>query len=922
MDCTYHIGSQILSICIAPHKCQFQRKLCDKCFYEHEVENKEMISISKFNEMVKKKFQECKLEDTSELTEQKMNFKYMLSQSKNNFIKFLEYLSESIKQIFDMIELQTTQYAHLFNQNINPIKLSNCDLEKLISILQGKNMVGQVEQNNFYQNKLEELRVYWDQEEKLFIRNIQEKLSGVLSIIEQQSSKFTGETKDIQRSDFQFKDFQITTTEQIARNREQKFVKDNSSLRKDSIIEPNREPENFTNLEQIQNLKWFGKYGQNNIKLGLWEATWQGEKIQSVGGQYSLDGEKQGRWIEIIKNYQNLAQVFEVGEYVRDQKKGIWKYIYENKEIGGGAYSREGLKIGKWMELSKGFWKYSQVTHQGEYYRGKRIGRWDIFKRKQKSGSFSKIGGGSYDDSGAEVKIGDWVEIMDRFNSDTQIMCSGRYQNGRKIGRWNLYNKKYSIGGGSYDEGCGGVKQGDWVEVMDFFSSNSQLTYLGEQKNGIKVGRWDIQYKCQGKSRIIEGGKYEEADYEQKVGNWVEISYNFKSGFQLILNGSYMGGKKVGRWDIWNNYKGNNEKIEDGSQQSQGDEIKEVDWEKVLDNFKDISQLISNGQYKNGHKVGRWDIWYKYEGKNEKIGGGYYEENEQKEGYWVEISNNFTNNSQITYNGKYLNGKKIGIWEICHRKQGHSDFSKIGCGSYDEEGNELKVGDWVDISDDWKDFCQITYKGEYKNGRKFGSWDIEEIIDIKKPFKIMAGGQYDKVGYGVKLGKWVELHHEFLSQATFHGEYRNGRKVNKWDIYLNQNGKREYIGGGFYDDQESANLGPVKKGKWIELDDRFQEDCRVTHQGEYSNNNKVGRWDCYLSNYKIGGGLYNENGIKDGLWLQLTESFSIYNLVIHMGLVKNGKKVKTWNVMKINIQGDVFIYEKIADIEYQDEKIE
>ncbi|CAK66083.1 unnamed protein product (macronuclear) [Paramecium tetraurelia] len=417
------------------------------------------------------------------------------------------------------------------------------------------------------------------------------------------------------------------------------------------------------------------------------------------------------------------------------------------------------------------------------------------------------------------------------------------------------------------------------------------------------------------------GGCYEEPDYEQKVGNWVEISNNFKNGSQLTLNGLYKSGKKVGKWDILYNYKGKNEKIFNninpieyrggGSYEIGGDELKEGNWVEVLDNFKDNSQLTQNGVYKNGKKVGRWDIWFNYKGNNEQmqyfiIGGGYYEENEQKEGSWVEISNIFTDISQIIYSGKYINGKKIGIWEICHRKQDVNLYLIIlicqfygnysGGGSYDEKGNELKVGDWVDISDDWKDFCQITYKGEYKNGRKFGSWDIEEIIDFKKPLKIMqtkesnqyrAGGQYDKVGYGVKLGKWIELHHEFLTQATFHGEYRNGRKVNKWDIYLKQNGKNEYIGGGLYDDQESENLGPVKQGKWIELDDRFQEyqdqmlfirDCRATHQGEYSNNKKFGRWDSYFSNYQIGGGLYNENGVKEGFWSQLSESFSMLDI--------------------------------------------
>ncbi|CAK66082.1 unnamed protein product (macronuclear) [Paramecium tetraurelia] len=469
MNCNYHIQNQISFICLAPHKCQNQRKLCDECFQEHGVEVQFLIPINGLQEIVKKKFQELKLGDISEISVQRINFKSMLSQSQSKFKQILDQFSESAQYIFDMIELQTKSYVHLINQNINPAELSNYDLEILIQILKGESINDWIEQKNIYLNKLEELKVYWDQEEKLFISNIQDKLRGLLSINEQQSSKFTGQTKEIQKSYFQFKALQITTTEQMSRNEKQNFVKDNSNLRIDSIIEDKREPEDLTNLEQIQHLKWVGKYGQNNKKIGLWEATWQGEKIQRVGGEYSFDGKKQGKWIEIIENYQILAQVFKVGEYVRGQKIGFWKYVYENKEMyklinqfnnnrGGGVYSTEGLKIGKWIELSKGFWKYSQVTHQGEYHNGKKVGRWDIFNRKYRSGSSSKIfqqnnnlekqyisGGGSYDEAGAEFKIGYWVEMMDILNSDCQIMTSGRYQNGKKIGRWNLYNKKSSM---------------------------------------------------------------------------------------------------------------------------------------------------------------------------------------------------------------------------------------------------------------------------------------------------------------------------------------------------------------------------------------------------------------------------------------------------------------------------------------------
>ncbi|CAK67651.1 unnamed protein product (macronuclear) [Paramecium tetraurelia] len=48
-------------------------------------------------------------------------------------------------------------------------------------------------------------------------------------------------------------------------------------------------------------------------------------------------------------------------------------------------------------------------------------------------------------------------------------------------------------GGGSYDEE--GNKLGNWVEVSEDFSEESQVTYVGVYNNGKKVGRWDIWYQ-------------------------------------------------------------------------------------------------------------------------------------------------------------------------------------------------------------------------------------------------------------------------------------------------------------------------------------------------------------------------------------------------------------------------------------------
>lgn len=58
----------------------------------------------------------------------------------------------------------------------------------------------------------------------------------------------------------------------------------------------------------------------------------------------------------------------------------------------------------------------------------------------------------------------------------------------------------------------------------------------------------------------------------------------------------------------------------------------------------------------------------------------------------------------------------------CKRCYNFNLFS--GGGSYDEEGQEIKIGKWTEKSDGYLDRSQVTYNGEYKNDKKVGRWDI------------------------------------------------------------------------------------------------------------------------------------------------------------------------------------------------------
>ncbi|CAD8128885.1 unnamed protein product [Paramecium sonneborni] len=48
-----------------------------------------------------------------------------------------------------------------------------------------------------------------------------------------------------------------------------------------------------------------------------------------------------------------------------------------------------------------------------------------------------------------------------------------------------------------------------------------------------------------------------------------------------------------------------------------------------------------------------------------------------------------------------------------------------GGGSYDQEGNQIKIGKWIELVEGFYCEKQVYYKGEYNmNGMKVGRWDI------------------------------------------------------------------------------------------------------------------------------------------------------------------------------------------------------
>ncbi|CAD8129360.1 unnamed protein product [Paramecium sonneborni] len=74
---------------------------------------------------------------------------------------------------------------------------------------------------------------------------------------------------------------------------------------------------------------------------------------------------------------------------------------------------------------------------------------------------------------------------------------------------------------------------------------------------------------------------------------------------------------------------------------------------------------------------------------------------------------------------------KVGRWDIMYSHLNKKEYKQIGGGSYNQEGNQKKIGKWIELDEGfyYNYYNQITYNGEYNmNGKKVGKWDILYIM--------------------------------------------------------------------------------------------------------------------------------------------------------------------------------------------------
>ncbi|CAD8155993.1 unnamed protein product [Paramecium octaurelia] len=323
---------------------------------------------------------------------------------------------------------------------------------------------------------------------------------------------------------------------------------------------------------------------------------------------------------------------------------------------------------------------------------------------------------------------------------------------------------------------------------------------------------------------------------------------------------------------------------------------KKTDNLEIIKNIEMIKYAKWDGESNNDNmKCGNWQAFW----KGKKLGvGGYYNKSNLKTGKWLEFFNQYWDRCQVILKGEYKNGKKFGIWEMQYRQQQREQFQimqfkLIYLKQYKEvyalmtKTDSNKEGHLKYLNN-----FGILEFGEYRDGKKVGKWDI-----LSKQSIILAGGNYNQKG--LKDGRWVELEQHFWiqNQVIQIGDYQNGIKVGFWKIQFKMTELFDYqdIGGGLY-------INNKKTGRWKEIHDNFHNQCQVIYAGEYFNGVKIGQWNTQYKGIRqdefniIGGGLYF-NGRKIKQWVDLHPNFENQRQVIQTGVYDEGLKQGQWKIL-------------------------
>ncbi len=248
-----------------------------------------------------------------------------------------------------------------------------------------------------------------------------------------------------------------------------------------------------------------------------------------------------------------------------------------------------------------------------------------------------------------------------------------------------------------------------------------------------------------------------------------------------------------------------------------------------------------------------------------------FNENNEKQGQWMEFYKNLNVKSETNYD----NGKKNGIF-----KEYDNDGKITLLLKYDDDKistNKNIEKDSVDVINKYDNSGRLIFSGTYrdtipvgihrffdKNGNVVNSFIFNE--DGKK----VAEGIITKEGK--KEGKWKYFNDK--GNLKSEGNYVNNKRNGRWKYYFN-NGKVEQTGD-FKNDMNDGvwtwflDNGEIRKeeyylnGKEDGESVEYDETGKIIEKGEYIEGEKEGEWYHYINDHKEIGSYVT--GLRDGKW--------------------------------------------------------
>jgi len=402
------------------------------------------------------------------------------------------------------------------------------------------------------------------------------------------------------------------------------------------------------------------------------------------------------------------------------------------------------------------------------------------------------------------------------YNHKGLMYLSYTYKNSRKTGPKMVYAplaKDSSIGMISSNESF----INDTLQGLAYYYKDGKLHQTIFYKDGLAEGKSFqfspdslitsiITYKGGYIKSVVTINQYNSQGH--KEGLW----QTFYPDGTVKWEGSYVDGKRDGYFKTY---------TENGSLKTIDKYINDVlqldapelaKLEVKSEYFAD-GRIKSSGPYKNGMPFGAHRV-YDTNGTVLKaqiydsgrvVAEGILDEGNLQQGNWKE----FHPNGQVSAEGNYVNGVKVGPW-----KYYYMNGAKFEDGKYDQRGRP--IGRWIWYYDDEK----VLRESNFHQGLQDG-----DFVEYDETGGVITKGEYLD---GLKEGRWVYQ----LGNYKSIGKYTDDLQDSVWKEYYVDNGRLRFEG--------AYNQGR-EDGKYV----WYYPSGHLELEGQYSMGLKEDKWKYY-----------------------------------------------------------------------------